>query len=354
MRAFRANWKGLLVLLGFSYVLALSYAVQGSSWESVSFKVDAPWWIFLQSLLVIQCIRWARGFFGPYQLSLSRIGPYYARLWVGGLLLFLGLMKGTGLLIALTFGNLARNFNPYTLLFSTLADGLLFGLVGNAYLLWQYVQEYHTLQQKALAAEKIAIQHQYQSLKKQLDPHFLFNNLNVLSQLIEEDSLRANPFLHKLSDLYRYTLHHQTGELVRVGDELTIAQNYLFLMNERFDNSYRLVLPATHVPVPAGNRDGYVPCFAVQNLVENAIKHNVGTPETPLLITICYAPNELTVENERRPRSRPPDSLGIGLQNLQRQYAILSDRAIQIEQTQTNFRVTLPLLKVAAYERSPD
>jgi len=348
MRTFRANWKGLLLLLGFSYVMALSYAVQGSSWESFSFKVDGPWWLFLQSLLVIQCIRWARGFLGPYQPSLSQIATYYAGLWVGSLLFFLVLMKGSGLLIALAFDNVARNFNTYTLLFSTLADVLLFSLVGNAYLLWQYLQDYHALQQKALAAEKIAIQHQYQSLKKQLDPHFLFNNLNVLSQLIGENSLRADRFLHKLSDLYRYTLHHQTGDLVRVNDELIIAQNYLFLMNERFDNSYRLVLPAT-----PGLDDRYVPCFSVQNLVENAVKHNVGSPNAPLLITIRQTPDELMVENERRTRPRKSDGLGIGLENLQKQYAILSDRAIQIKQTETSFRVILPLLTVAEYERSP-
>lgn len=349
MREFRANLNGLLYLLGFSYVITLSYAVQGGAWESFSFKVDAPWWIFLQSLLVIQCIRWAGGLLGPYQPSLGRIGLYYARLWVGSLLFFLVLMKGSGLLIAGAFGTVARNFNPYTLMFSTLADVLLFSLVGNAYLLWHYVQDYHALQQKALAAQKIAIQHQYQSLKKQLDPHFLFNNLNVLSQLIGEDSLRADRFLHKLSALYRYTLHHQTGHLVRVANELTIAQNYLFLMNERYDNRYRLVLPLT-----SGPADRYVPCFSVQNLVENAVKHNVGSPEAPLLITIRQTPDELIVENERRTRLRKPDSGGIGLENLQKQYAILSDRAIRIEQSKTSFRVMLPLLTVVEYERSRD
>jgi len=348
MRIFRANWKGLLLLLGFSYVMALSDAMQGGSWESFSFKVDAPWWLFLQSLLIIQCIRWARGFLGPYQPSRSRISTYYAGVWIGSLLLFVVLIKGIGLLIALAFDNVTRNFNTYTLLFSTLADVLLFRLVGNACLLWQYLQDYHALQQKTLAAEKMAVQLQYQSLKKQLDPHFLFNNLNVLSQLIGENSLRADRFLHKLSDLYRYTLHHQTGDLVRVNDELIIAQNYLFLMNERFDNSYRLVLPTT--PGPA---DRYVPCFSVQNLVENAVKHNVGTPEAPLQITISQTSDELTVANERRVRPRKPDSLGIGLQNLQKQYVILSDRSVQIEQTETSFRVSLPLLTVAHYERSP-
>lgn len=349
MRVLQANWKGLLVLLGFSYVLALSHAVQGGSWESFSFKVDAPWWLFGQSLLAIQCIRWVRGFFGPYPPSPGAMVPYYARLWGGSLLFFLGVMKGIGWLVALAFGNLARNFNAHTLLFSTLDDVLLFCLVGNGYLLWQYVREYHTLQQKALASEKIAIQHQYQALKKQLDPHFLFNNLNVLSQLIGEDSRRAGGFLHKLSDLYRYTLHHHTGDLVRVSDELTLARNYLFLMNERFDNSYCLLLPET--PAPA---DRYVPCFSVQNLVENAIKHNVGTPEAPLRITIRYRPDELEVENERRPRPRATPTTGIGLQNLQKQYAILSAQAIQVEQTSTIFRIILPFLKVAEDERSAD
>ncbi|WP_019991208.1 sensor histidine kinase [Rudanella lutea] len=347
MRKVQANWKGLLLLMIFSYVMALSYAVQGGSWESFSFKVDAPWWIFLQGLLIIQCIRWARGFVGPYQPAYNRIGTYYARLWAGSLLLFLSVKKSLSLVVALAFGNMARNFNTYTLLFSTLDDLLLFSLVGNAYLLWRYVQDNHALQQRALAAEKIAIQHQYQSLKKQLDPHFLFNNLNVLSQLIGEDSHRADRFLHKLSDLYRYTLQHQTGDLVRLADELTIAQHYLFLINERFDNGYQLILP----PVP-GLTDRYVPCFSVQNLVENAVKHNVGTPETPLLITICCTPDSVTVENQRRPRKS--ESGGIGLQNLQKQYAILSNRTIKIEQTETYFRVILPLLTVADDERSAD
>lgn len=103
--------------------------------------------------------------------------------------------------------------------------------------------------------------------------------------------------------------------------------------------------------------------FSMQNLVENAVKHNVGTSDAPLLITIGQpTPDELTVENERRPgpvrrssgTARKAESLGIGLQNLRKQYAILSDRSIQIEQTGSHFRVTLPLLAIAAYERSTD
>lgn len=190
-----------------------------------------------------------------------------------------------------------------------------------------------------LRSEKLASQ--YQSLKDQLNPHFLFNSLNALSNLVYEDADRSAAFIQKLSKIYRYVLEVQQEELVELDRELEFAQNYLELQKIRFEENLNF-----NIEVP--NCKGcYLPPLSLQLLLENAIKHNIASQENPLFISIIQKGNELWVSNTFQPKtSQNEPSTGVGLQNIQSRYRLLSDQMPEIFQSEDEFLIKLPLLKV--------
>ena len=195
------------------------------------------------------------------------------------------------------------------------------------------------IEAEQLRSEKLASQ--YQSLKDQLNPHFLFNSLNALSNLVYEDADRSAAFIQKLSKIYRYVLEVQQEELVELERELEFAQNYLALQKIRFEENLNF-------KVEVHNCKGcFLPPLSLQLLLENAIKHNIASQENPLFISILQKGNELWVSNTFQPKtSQNEPSTGIGLENIQSRYRILSEQMPEIFQSEHEFLVKLPLLKV--------
>lgn len=183
----------------------------------------------------------------------------------------------------------------------------------------------------------------FESLKTHIDPHFLFNNLNVLSSLIEIDPQEAQRFLDKFSDVYRYVLQHKDEELVDLDTELAFIQAYLFLFKQRLKKQLRISI--TLSPTPG---QFYLPPLSVQMLVENAIKHNKATVGSPLTIEI-FLENEdwLVVRNTLQPNKSTEGSNlpKVGLENIRKRFEYFSDRKVQVEQGQDFFVVKLPLLE---------
>lgn len=195
------------------------------------------------------------------------------------------------------------------------------------------------IEAEQLRSEKLASQ--YQSLKDQLNPHFLFNSLNALSNLIYEDADRSAAFIQKLSKIYRYVLDVQQEELVELDRELDFAKNYLELQKIRFEENLNFKL---EVPNCKGC---FLPPLSLQLLLENAIKHNIASQENPLYISILQKGDELWVSNTFQPKaSQNEPSTGVGLENIRSRYRILSDRTPEIFQSEHEFLVKLPLLKV--------
>ena len=197
----------------------------------------------------------------------------------------------------------------------------------------------------ATEAEKLRTEmmaSQYQSLKDQLNPHFLFNSLNVLSNLVYEDADRSAAFILKLSKIYRYVLEVQQEELVALEKELDFANNYLELQKIRFEENLVYNLPA------ADRESVFLPPLSLQLLLENAIKHNEASQENPLFIQIIRAENELWITNTFQPKKNLNEpSTGIGLANIRKRYELLSKEEIQVIQTADEFIVKLPLLKLS-------
>lgn len=184
------------------------------------------------------------------------------------------------------------------------------------------------------------------SLRRQVDPHFLFNSLNALTSLVEEnDPARAVRFIRQLSQVYRYVLDSQSHELVPLADELRFAESYLFLQKTRLGNALTVEMDMP----PAELASFFVPPLALQLLLENVIKHNTALQADPLhlRVTLDPAAPSLTVRNTRRPRPLAPgEASGLGLKNLMARYAFLTDKPVQVGEEAGEFVVTLPLLRL--------
>ena len=199
---------------------------------------------------------------------------------------------------------------------------------------------------RAQRLEKESAVARLDSLRRQVDPHFLFNSLNALTSLVEEnDPARAVRFIRQLSQVYRYVLDSESQELVPLADEVAFAESYLFLQKTRLGEALAV---AMDLP-PAALAPFFVPPLALQLLVENVIKHNTAFQTNPLhlRVTLDAAAGTLTVRNTLRPRRLAPgESSGRGLSNLAARYAFLTDRPLVAGPEAGEFVVTLPLLVI--------
>jgi len=201
---------------------------------------------------------------------------------------------------------------------------------------WKQASKFEITQQKIIAGTANA---KFESLKNQIDPHFLFNSLNVLSSLIEENPDNAQRFTTSLSKIYRYVLEQKDKELVSVEDELSFAKTYMNLLKMRFENSLFYELPATNI-----NPDAKVVPLSLQLLLENTVKHNVVSEQKPLHIRIFVDGEYLAIQNDFQKKEVLQDRQGVGLQNIVNRYGIVTNRKVLIEQNEKNFTVKIPIL----------
>jgi sensor histidine kinase YesM len=179
----------------------------------------------------------------------------------------------------------------------------------------------------------------FESLKNQIDPHFLFNSLNVLSSLIEENPENAQRFTTSLSKIYRYVLEQKDKELVSVDEELAFAKTYMNLLKMRFENSLFYEMPTTAISAEAK----VVP-LSLQLLLENTVKHNVVSEQRPLHIRIYVEGDYLAVQNDYQKKEVLQGRQGVGLQNIVNRYGIISNRKVLIAQNEQTFTVKIPIL----------
>ena len=182
---------------------------------------------------------------------------------------------------------------------------------------------------------------QFESLKSQVNPHFLFNSLNALSSLVYDDQEKAVRFIRKLSDVYRYVLDQNEKEVISLEKELDFLDSYIYLQKIRFSENLQVT-----INIEERCLERVVPPLSLQLLIENAIKHNVISNSHPLQIEIKNNGIDfLTVKNNLKIRY-DADSKGIGLQNLKKRYSILSDSEVLIRRTSEHFTVRIPLLEL--------
>lgn len=191
-------------------------------------------------------------------------------------------------------------------------------------------------EQKIIAGTASA---RFDALKNQLDPHFLFNSLNVLTSLIEEDADQAQKFTTSLSKVYRYVLEQKNKDLVTVNEELQFARTYVRLLKMRFEDSI-----VFDIPEEASNPEAKIVPLSLQLLLENAVKHNIVTANKPLHIKVFEQDSFLVISNNLQEKSVVKKSSGVGLRNIQQRYQILSDRKVMIDKARDSFQVSIPIL----------
>lgn len=193
--------------------------------------------------------------------------------------------------------------------------------------------------QKAEALARANVQSQLESLKSQLDPHFLFNSLNTLSFLIDDTNQEAQKYLEKLADVYRYVLVSKQKDTVSLQEEMEFVDAYMYLNKVRFRENIQL---EKHI-APEVLQKKIAP-LSLQMLIENAIKHNIISKDKPLKIDISANDLSVSVKNNLQEKKTFTKSTKVGLNNIQNRYALLSNKNVLIEQKADFFRVELPLL----------
>lgn len=179
-------------------------------------------------------------------------------------------------------------------------------------------------------------------LKSQMDPHFLFNNLNTIDSLIDTKPEIAKTYLNKLSQLYRYLIRTKDDEVVPLEEELEFVRNYIFLLEQRYGSAY-----AFEINSKINLADRLIPPGALQTLLENVVKHNQGQAAEPVLTEIMIKEDVIEVINNLKLKKQKQDSYGVGLTNLTARYKLLSDIPLIMETTD-HFKVTLPNLKAVS------
>lgn len=187
------------------------------------------------------------------------------------------------------------------------------------------------LEQEHLRAQLI-------SLQQQISPHFLFNSLSTLKTMVNDDS--AKQYIVELAGVYRYVLSVNQQYLSRLADELKFIGSYLHILKERFQDALLV-----RIDVPKEHNQLLLPSLSLQLLIENAIKHNVCSFESPLYITITSNENAtLTVENNLQPKRARAGSGGTGLKNIIERYKLLGNQSVEVANHEKKFTVTIPLL----------
>lgn len=201
---------------------------------------------------------------------------------------------------------------------------------------WKQSVSQESTEQKIVAKTESA---KFETLKSQLDPHFLFNSLNVLTSLISENPHKAEKFTTKLSKVYRYVLEQRNKELVPVAEEVQFAKTYMELLQMRFEDALEFEIDES-----ISNSDLKLVPLSLQLLLENAVKHNVVSPSKPLQISIFEEDGFFKIRNNSNPKEAIGKSTKVGLQNIADRYGLISNETIRIENNKKTFTVSLPLL----------
>ncbi|RPH30517.1 MAG: hypothetical protein EHM93_15720 [Bacteroidales bacterium] len=189
--------------------------------------------------------------------------------------------------------------------------------------------------------EKENIRSQYETLKSQINPHFLFNNLNTLASLIEDNPKAAVEYVQQTADYYRSILNLKDKEIINLEDEIELIKTFYTLQKNRYGDN--LIL---NINLQNSNSNSYVAPLSLQMLVENAIKHNIISKDKPLTIDIYIKETNIIVSNNLQKRELEQASTQFGLKNIKDRYSFLSNRSVEITENDFTFTVSIPILSM--------
>ena len=304
--------------------------------------------IVARALIWSYCI-WLSQFVGHTYIIANldrKIGWMERPLLRAGLGIFAMVIYASGAFIAV-------NFFMYAIFFQSTPPGELSDWVSNSWFAIKVsfavsfiitsIGFFNAWRTSEIEKERINTQmmtHKYNALRNQINPHFLFNSLNVLSELVYEDQDEAVKFIRQLSDLYRYVLSSKTEDLVPLSKEIEFIDSYIFLLKTRFSDNLNI-----QVNVKSKD-DEYIVPMSIQMLLENAVKHNEVSRKKPLRITVERAEGYVKVSNNLQAKKVVEESTRAGIQNIRQRYSYLSNKEIRIEPTAAEYKVFIPILNV--------
>lgn len=331
---FKVKWTALLGVLSFGILVPTFFIPMrlGSQEHFLSILVaTVTSYVIWEGSKFIQALVL---YFYPWEKSIIKHLTYE----IASIFVFSSLMLIAGILI---YGGLASTVSPVSIsvgvvlqnIFVSFLLALLFIAFNEGQFLFSK-WKLSLIEQERLREENLIAK--VESLKKQLDPHFLFNSLSVLSGIVYKDPELSDRFISKLAQVYRYVLEFNEEKQVSLQKEIAFVEAYCFLLNVRFLN--KIVLQIESLPA-----DVFVLPMSVQLLAENAVKHNKISDTQPLKMRIYVKEELLWVENEVNAKETS-DSMGIGLKNLDARYKYVTGKAIQIESDSQTFKVGIPLI----------
>jgi sensor histidine kinase YesM len=328
----KEEWKTALWLFIAGYTMALIYAAPWSrSWEAYirvgSFTAST--WLLMwmgnnyASHVVSQRISWTEQPGKRFIVGMV-VMVVYTVVALVGLVLFYEFVLGMRFMGDIT-----------ELLWTSLSVTFVVSLFMHGR---GFLKSWRAAELNSAQLQKESMKAQFDSLKSQVNPHFLFNSLNALTNLIYEDQDKAARFVKQLSEVYRYVLDTQGKEVVHLSDEVKFLTSYMFLQQIRFGDRLR-------VDINLDNVDAQVAPLVLQMLVENAIKHNIISKDQPLTIKIFANDQYIVVENNIQVKKvLPEESKGIGLENIKHRYGFLTSKKVEIVNDSKSFVVRLPFL----------
>lgn len=230
------------------------------------------------------------------------------------------------------------NFGPVMLMFEV--RGILINIT--FYMFIHLLYQSYQNQQVGIELERTKTDNlgaQYELLKQQVNPHFLFNSLNTLKYMVESHDKYSVDFILKLSDFYRFTLESRKLDLIPLSEEIQILEAYMFLLKARFEEGIDL-----SIDIDKEYHTSFIPPFTIQLLIENCIKHNIVSINRPLHIKLYSEKGFILVENLLQLKRTPEASMGIGLENINQRYIHFLNKKIEIEKTEQLFRIKLPVI----------
>ncbi len=274
--------------------------------------------------------------FSPNKFSFKRLAIGFAASFVISMIfIFLVRMADAMALRGRSFSEFISNESPAHYVVTMLIT-LFVTLAIHAFYFYRKIQEDRVREQRMIAGTASA---KFETLKNQIDPHFLFNSLNVLSSLIEENPDNAQRFTSSLSKIYRYVLEQKDKELVSLSEELDFAQTYMKLLKMRFEDSLFFEMPSSGF-----DPEMKVVPLSLQLLLENTVKHNVVSEKKPLHIKIKIDGNYLSISNDLQKKDVLQERKGVGLHNIVNRYGIITNRKVLVEQGAATFTVKIPIL----------
>jgi len=258
-------------------------------------------------------------------------------------LVYLFVMSPSILLIFFLYDRL--HILDYSISIADIKWGLILGVSVNLVFigLWEaiyIINKYKESLAEKEMIEKMGTEQEFENLKNQVNPHFLFNCFNTLSSLIEIDRNQAEVFLDELSKVYRYLLRNNEDGISTVENEVKFINSYYQLLKTRYGDGLNM-----NIEIDKRYYPYLLPSLSLQLLVENAVKHNIVSKQQPLMVEIFTAAgNKMVVNNNLQKKQQKEKSTNIGINNIRSKYALMKQKGFQVVEGEKNFMVVLPLI----------